>query len=306
MKSSTDSIRTRVYAKVNLALSVGGVIRASGENNDGLHPICSWMHAINLCDEIEIHRLRSDEDSNYAVGWAICGSPDLPADWDLDRDLAARMHRVVEDHIGEKLPVSMRVSKSIPAGGGLGGGSADAAGVLLGLNELFGLDLDYTELVQIAIKLGSDIPFFIDPEHTIPRPAVVEGIGDQITRLGRVHEGTPITLFFPQFGCHTGEVYQAFDVLIDNDPKHTLQTDRIKEISSRSLITSHDLFNDLATPAAKVAPALGDILEMIHQSVGKPVHVSGSGSTLYVIGGIESELTLDPQGRYSVVSTHLC
>ncbi|MBL4698673.1 MAG: hypothetical protein JKX70_07555, partial [Phycisphaerales bacterium] len=177
-ETKNDTLILRAYAKVNLALSVGSV-----DLQSGLHPICSWMHAIDLFDEVELQKLPESQESRYRIGWARDGEPDEPAGWSIEHDLAVRAHKAMQRAVGRALPVEIRVSKSIPAGGGLGGGSADAAMVLMGINTLFDLGLSHTQLVELAPTLGSDIPFFIDDAdrfNQIPRPAIVQGVGDQI------------------------------------------------------------------------------------------------------------------------------
>ena len=245
-----EIFRTRAYAKVNLALGVG-----RGEGSDGLHRICSWMHSIELCDEIEISVLAPGQESEYSIGWAQSIGADQPVEWTIEQDLGVRAHKVVEEHMGKQLPVRIRISKSIPAGGGLGGGSADASGVLRGLNELFGLGLEQHTLVELAMKLGSDIPFFLDGDRAMPRPAIVEGFGDQITRNASDHTGVALTLIVPKFGCHTGKVYGVFDELVEGT--HELGSDRIRSLTTLDSIDASMLFNDLTSAAYSVAPELG-------------------------------------------------
>ncbi len=296
-----DVFRTRVHAKVNLVLGVGREDEANG-----LHPICSWMHAIDLCDEIEIRQVPEQQDTEYIVRWARGDGKDVPVEWAIEDDLGVRAHKVVEEHVGRRLPVRLRLIKSIPAGGGLGGGSADAGGVLMGLNVLFDLQLDHQTLVKLAMKLGSDIPFFLDPghlDHPAPRPAIVQGFGDQITRLSSDHVGTPITLIVPSFGCHTGKVYQAFDAMVDAG--HTLDAHRVQGIASQGLIDDSDWFNDLAVPAAMVATELGTVRESVQSQGGHRVHVSGSGSTLFVVGATDPGLIKRLCPGCSVVQTRL-
>ncbi len=280
--AQADVFRTRVHAKVNLVLSVGRAERSSG-----LHPICSWIHAINVCDEIKIRKLAGKQESEYGVGWAQDDGSVVPVEWAIEDDLGVRAHKVVEAYVKKRLPVHIHISKSIPAGGGLGGGSADAAGVLMGINELFHLELDHQTLVKLAMKLGSDIPFFLDAGRSVPRPAIVEGFGDQITRLNNDHLDTPTTLIVPAFGCHTGKVYQAFDATVDD--AHSLDVDRVREIASQGVIDDSVLFNDLAAGAGVVAPELGVIREQLCVEIGRAVHISGSGSTLFVIGTIDPD-----------------
>lgn len=296
--TQSNVFRTQAYAKVNLVLGVGRV-----DEGTGLHPICSWMHAIGLCDEIAIRKVPEQQESEYAVGWARGDGEDMPVEWAIEDDLGVRAHKVVEEYVGRRLPVIIRISKSIPAGGGLGGGSADAGGVLMGLNKLFDLQLDHPTLVKLAMKLGSDIPFFLDLGHSIPRPAIVHGFGDQITRLSRDHVGAPITLIMPTFGCHTGKVYQAFDALVDAG--HRLDADRVEEIASQGSIDGSSWFNDLAESAARVAPELGIVRDALRDAIGQQVHVSGSGSTLFVVGETDPSLIEQVCPACSVVQTQL-
>ncbi|PCI09103.1 hypothetical protein COB72_07115 [bacterium] len=294
-----DVFRTRVYAKVNLVLGVG-----PRDDLNGLHPICSWMHAIDVCDKIEIRKVPEQQESEYVVVWAQGDGSVVPVEWAIADDLGVRAHKVVEEYVGRQLAISLRVLKSIPAGGGLGGGSADAAGVLMGINELFSLKLGHQTLVKLAMKLGSDIPFFLDPGRSVPRPAIVEGFGDQITRLDSGHAGTLITLIMPAFGCHTGKVYRVFDAMVGSE--HTLDKDRVVQLASQRLRDESALFNDLAKPACTVVPELNEVRDAFEKATGRVIHVSGSGSTLFVIGEIDPRLIKQACPNCSVVKTQLC
>jgi 4-diphosphocytidyl-2-C-methyl-D-erythritol kinase len=285
MESGSSSFRTLAHAKVNLALAVG---RRQGPR--GMHPICSWMHAIELADEIEIDRLDEGQKSVYELGWVASGGVLQPIAWAIEDDLAVRAHRLIEASVGRSLPIRLRVSKQIPAGGGLGGGSSDAASVLVGLNQVFDLGLTHEQLCAYGLKLGSDVPFFLDPrldsEHPIPRPAIVEGFGEIITRLARTHAGSAITLFCPSFGCDTGQVYSRFDEMAGAD--HVIDADRVRRCAGSEQIDNCALFNDLAIPATKIEPELGVLRRTLEAEINQPIHVSGSGSTLFVVGSFES------------------
>jgi len=306
MKSGVSSFRGCAYAKVNLALTV-----ARPAEPGGLHPVCSWMHAINLFDEIEIDRLGDGAEPVYELGWKSGDEPDSAlseVEWTIEDDLAVRAHRALEASIGRSLPVRLRVSKRIPAGGGLGGGSSDAASVLVGLNQVFDLGLSRVQLVALGLGLGSDVPFFIDPDRAIPRPAIVEGIGGAITRLDQHHDGLEITLFIPRFGCETGQVYQTFDELVG--AMHRLDEGRVRRCGDLKVLDNDALFNDLASPAEVVEPRLGVLRHGLEAELGRPIHVSGSGSTLFVVGSFDS---MDRRGveklgeiPYRIVSTKLC
>src|SRR4051812_46442658 len=98
----------RAYAKVNLALSVGGSLPAGGLGA-GMHPIASWMHAIDLFDEVEIKPLKPGEPARLEVRWAADAPRPSPIDWPPEKDLAFRGLRGIEVHVGRVLPAVVRV-----------------------------------------------------------------------------------------------------------------------------------------------------------------------------------------------------
>jgi len=268
-------LRARAHAKVNLALAVGPA-RPEGVDFAGYHPIASWMHAIELHDDIELAR---SAETTHDLAWAD-GSP---IEWDTEDDLSVRAHRAVEAAASRALPIGLRVRKRIPAGGGLGGGSSDAACVLLGLRDLFALPMPDEELLSVAHGLGTDIPFFVDPPAwsagQAPRPAVVSGLGERIERVPRLRD--PISLILPPFGCATGAVYKAFD----GSPTASCDTVRLLGVvgdsAERGTVDSGALFNDLTVPAELVEPRLSALRRSLGEALDAPVHVSGSGSTLF-------------------------
>ncbi len=273
------TLQLLAHAKINLALTVG----PPGEG--GLHPIVSWMTAIDLADEITVSRLGTGEDTVFERLWAD-GSP-VP--WPEGSDLVVRAHRAAE-RVAGRLPARVSVIKHIPAGGGLGGGSSDAAAVLRALDALFDLRLGHERLVEIAVSLGSDLPFFLDDAAAPggpPRHALVSGLGDRVERLGpgRWGGGTEWVLICPPFGCETAAVYRAFDA----DPG-VFRPAEVERLARGSGFEPSALFNDLAPGAEAVRPGLGRLRRDLSRAMGVAVHVSGSGSTLFVIdppGGVD-------------------
>ncbi len=195
-------IERRAYAKLNLALAVGPPV------SGGMHPIASWMHAIDLYDSVRLEWTGEDLPPTFEVSWAPDAPRTSPIDWPKSKDLAFKALRIIEQHEGRLLPVSISIQKRIPVGGGLGGGSSDAAAVLLGLRELMALTIKPDALAKLSAVIGSDIAYFID-EASPPRPALVEGLGDRITRLPP--HAAEVILILPNFGCPTGPVYKAHD-----------------------------------------------------------------------------------------------
>ena len=309
--SDIQTYSTKAYAKVNLVLLVG-----QARQEDGMHPICSWMHSIDLSDTIEIDRLpESQETSNSFSGssYSIIWDDGRSVDWAIEDDLAVRAHQLMEREVGRLLPVALRVCKSIPAGGGLGGGSSDAGAVLVGLNALFELGLSLDRLVLLGSLLGSDVPFFIDPGYSAARSALVSGLGDQVERLVDLGidpdmANQPITLVLPPFGCHTGEVYRAFDDLEPGEHDPEIQRSRVLEMIHADLVRDSALVNELAAASVVVEPGLGLIQSQLSQRLNTPVHVSGSGSTLVLIGrfdDLDTQIVGETSRQCSVIHTRL-
>ncbi|MBX3355707.1 MAG: 4-(cytidine 5'-diphospho)-2-C-methyl-D-erythritol kinase [Phycisphaeraceae bacterium] len=281
-------------AKVNLALSVGAPSPAHG----GLHPISSWMVTVDLVDDLTLTRLEDDGLSMYAILWAEDAKRRSEIDWSVTRDLAVRAHQAVEAHVGRQLPIKMKLEKRIPVGGGLGGGSSNAAAMLRGVNELFDLGLDQLTLTRLGASLGSDVPFLVRGGS-----ALVEGVGEALEHHAQVPE-LHMVLVLPEAACPTGPVYGAFDRL---RPGADLDAARVRALARTALEAAmpggHEgsarapldvalPFNDLAAPAFEIAPSLAEDAAEIAEIVERPVHVSGSGSTLFFLcsGRLEAEL----------------
>ncbi len=266
------TIERRVHAKINLALSVGPAI-GPGRPGAGMHPICSWMACIDLCDTLETRRLEAGEASVFD----IARDDGRPAPWAIPDDLAARAHALLEAHAGRALPVHATLRKSIPDGAGLGGGSADAAAMLQALDALYSLGLGSAGLARLSRTLGSDIAFFLD-DASPARPAVVSGLGERVERVAPT--AGELVLICPAFGCETGPVYHAYD-----EAPAPLREAEIAHLARSGRLDAGALFNDLAPAAERTRPGLGELRARLATALGAPVHMSGSGSTLFVVGG---------------------
>ena len=254
-------------AKLNLALTVGG------PDGRGMHPICSLMVTISLCDDLLVTRLADTRLSRYAILWHADAPRRRPIDWPTKSDLAVRAHLALEKQVGRALPVQMKLEKRIPVGGGLGGGSSDAAAMLRAVNGLFELGLADDELRGIAAGLGSDVPFFVTGGS-----AIVHGLGERIDTLDDAHPLDAVVVF-PDAACPTGEVYGAFDRLAGDA---VLRADDVRALASGP-VRPDAVFNDLAAAALDVVPALAEPLGQLAELAERPAHVAGSGSSLFVL-----------------------
>ncbi|TVQ62173.1 MAG: hypothetical protein EA378_06860 [Phycisphaerales bacterium] len=288
----------RAHAKLNLALAVA----PPDPHRHGWHPIASWMHAIDLADELTIEHA---DTTSFDLQWLDPAGRTHPVEWATEADLVARAHAALEAHAARPLPARVTLRKRTPAGGGLGGGSSDAAAALFALHQHHRLRLPAQELQALAHTLGSDVPFFLktdptddpaddptnkpdrDPDQP-PRPALVEAFGERLTRTPPL-PALGVVLICPPFPCATPEVYRAFDT----DPgaaeafRHRAETvrrlahepppgDDPRELSAL-------LFNDLEPAARRVEPRLGELLDACRAALPAPVHMTGSGSTLFAL-----------------------
>lgn len=181
-------VETSVPAKINLWLEV---IR---KREDGYHDISSLMVPISVCDRLRIEVFPEDGPVSLS-----CDFPEVPAD---GRNLAYRAADLFRKACGTGAAIRIDLEKSIPAGAGLGGGSADAAGVLLALNSCFDNVLPGSALSGLARGLGADVPFFLGQ-----KPALATGIGERLEWARGVPD-YPLLLIKPPISVPTAWVYQ--------------------------------------------------------------------------------------------------
>lgn len=270
------------HAKVNLLLRVDPAIGQGARA--GWHEIVSWMHAIDLHDEVVCEHA---DGSSLEVVWAEDAPRASAIDWPAEKDLAFRALRALEAQVGRALPTRITLRKRIPVGAGLGGGSSDAAGALVALNDLHSLGLDGDRLRAIGATLGSDVAFFLD-DATVQggspaRAAIVGGFGDRIERVPSLAE--EILLILPDVSCATREVYAAFDRLGSRTTRVSFEEAR--EIARRGSIAWEELFNDLWEAACLVSSGVGAMRDAMR---GMAVLLTGSGSAMIASAAIAGEV----------------
>ena len=246
-------------AKINLHLRVGP--RAEG----GFHPLLSWMCTLNLCDIIRITPTPSDHIR------FTCNNPNVPTDKsNLILRAAAALH--------PKSGADIHLEKKIPIGGGMGGGSSNAAATLLGLNQLWNLNLTLDELSPIAATLGSDVPFFLHGPSSI-----CQGRGERVTPIPLPSPKFAV-LFFPDLSMSTPAVYRKFDELkLGSDEAIQYAPDWTEWTKLPAVDLLKKLVNDLEPPAFSLCPQLGELREQLEDQINQIVRMSGSGSTLFTL-----------------------
>ncbi len=188
---------------------------------------------------------------------------------------------MLEQATGRPLPVEATLRKYIPCGAGLGGGSSDAAGMLIGLNRLFDLGLSRDALIAHASRLGSDVAFGVAALCDQPS-AIAMGRGEQLNAAPLVRP-LDLVLVLPPLSCPTGAVYGAFDAMRGDDVR--VDQPRVRALAKQGVTeaTSEQLFNDLAAPACQVTPALAEVRQRVAAVVDRPVHITGSGAAMFVL-----------------------
>jgi 4-diphosphocytidyl-2-C-methyl-D-erythritol kinase len=255
-------IRLRAFAKVNYALDVLGV-RA-----DGYHEVSTVMQSISLADEVELR--------HPSVGFELSLEPEEVGIGPQERNTTYLAWKALQRLIGKELPVKVTLRKEIPTGAGLGGGSANAAAVLVGLNELFGLGLRVDELRGIGAGIGADVPFCISGAT-----ALGEGVGEFLTLLPAPPDHH-LLVAKPLRSADTAVIYRAFD------EAKTESTNSVKPVvsalRSRSLPTLAAVVgNDLAPVTRGIIPEVAKLERTLLASGALGASMSGSGTAVYGI-----------------------
>jgi 4-diphosphocytidyl-2-C-methyl-D-erythritol kinase len=199
-----DSLKLDSPAKLNLNLSV------LGKRIDGMHEIKTRFQLINLSDEILIKKTSSKSISvKTNIGPIIEGN----------KNIVFTAIKLLSDHIGKEIHCEVEIIKNIPLGGGLGGGSSNAATALIGINFLFKLGLSAHELMQLGEKLGADVPFFIFGKN-----AFASGIGEILLEDNKNIDDKYL-LLFPQIHSSTKELFSKWDGLNKSAQKSLLDNE---------------------------------------------------------------------------------
>jgi len=257
----TRTARVRAYAKLNLGL------RVLYKRPDGYHELRTIFQTISLADSLEI---------SYSTARStvieMAGTPDIPD------NLAERAARLVMDAAGKHGAVGLKLSKYIPAGAGLGGGSSDAAAVLLALPVLAGVRIPMEQLTAMAAKLGSDVPFFL--------------YGGTALGLGRGEELYPLPdrraeqalLVAPDVHSSTADGYRDLSVTLTNvGLQNKLDSFQRSAWGNCSGEDKSILINDFEDVVLARYPQLGGIRERLRRAGATRVAMTGSGSAIFGI-----------------------
>jgi 4-diphosphocytidyl-2-C-methyl-D-erythritol kinase len=269
----------RVPAKVNLQLAVGP------READGFHNLVTVFQAISIYDDVTITKSAPGAGITIAItGDHIHG---VPAD---STNLAVKAAQLIADEYDFALDIHIEVNKSIPVAGGMAGGSADAAAVIVGLNELFTLEMSREDMLEFGSQLGSDVPFMITGGT-----AIGQGRGDQLTAA--LSRGTyHWVLALSSVGLSTPAIYQECDRLragLDIAAPQTSDSLMQSLLAADPKAVGLALQNDLQSAACSLRPALTLVLDVGEEYGSLGAIVSGSGPTVaFLVGDEEQGLDL--------------
>jgi len=247
-------IAVQCPAKINWTL------RVLGRRADGFHEIGSLVSPVTLYDQLRVFECERQ-------GMILeCDDPAVPTD---QHNIVHRAAELMAHRADRRLALRIQLRKRIPVGGGLGGGSSDAAATLMVLNQLWGVGWSRGQLAELAGELGSDVPLFLENASS-----VISGRGE-IVRPARLGWSGWIVLLLPGLPVPTASVYRQW--------RSEGAEDRPVELSPA--LTASDwmggTYNMLEKAAIRVCPALGTLQQRAAELAGRPVRISGSGSSLF-------------------------
>lgn len=265
-----QTLEVQAPAKINLGLWV------TGRRDDGFHDLLTVFQTVNLLDTLRFTAApEGTADLVVSNTWA-------PRD---DSNLVLGAVRLLWDAIGRRPGIKVHLEKRIPSGAGLGGGSSDAAATLKALGDLWNLDLSPDDLHALALKLGSDVPFFLECGT-----AMGQGRGERLSTLTLPAVPWGWILVLPSIQLSTKDVFQH---LPQNLPKtHTKPEFLQKTIESGDLAAlGRILENHLEPAAGEVSPRIDRLREALEATVppGSVVSMSGSGSAFYILTPTEAD-----------------
>lgn len=249
-----DTLTLSAPAKINYLLDV------IGKRPDGYHELRMIMQRVNLCDQITLTLTNKPE---IQVTCDTKGAPDGP------KNIAWKAARALLDLAQSKSGVHIGITKNIPVAAGLGGGSSDAAAVLMGMNELLQCGFTDQELMNAGCKIGADVPFFI-----FKKTALAEGIGEKLTPLPEMPKCW-ILLINPGVHVSTAWVYRSLQLTkkggLNILPKFFTSLEDIVAILS----------NDLESVTIPAFPVIAAIKSRLMELGATGSMMSGSGPTVF-------------------------
>ena len=256
-----DKLRYKAYGKINLMLNISGV------REDGYHTLETVMQTVSLHDVIEI-RFRKSQ----GIGLK-CDLPYIPRD---ERNIAWKAADLFSKRVDFKKGIDIDIKKTIPVGGGMGGGSANAAAVLNMLNKMTGYPLDSGELAELGLKLGADVPFCLNRGTYL-----AEGIGEKLTKLPDMPRCS-IVVCKPRTSVSSKNAYGVYD---EYNNKESFDAGAMIEAIKLGSVegVAAALGNSFEGPISAMHPEIGRLVSKMKDLGALGSAMTGSGSVVFGI-----------------------
>ena len=259
--SFPQTLTLKAFAKINLSLDITGILE------NGYHQLEMIMQSVSLHDKVTI----TTSDASQGISLS-CSVPSLCPN---EQNTAYKAANLFFKQCGIRPAVSIHIEKQIPSQAGLAGGSADAAAVLHGLNQLFQTNLTQKQLCEIGVQIGADVPFCISGNA-----ALAQGIGEELTYIKGLSKDTVILVCKPNLFVSTKEVYEGLDLQnIKNRPDNKFLIECLKKGNINLLATN--MVNVLETVTSKMHEEIKDIEKVMLENNALGSMMSGSGPTVF-------------------------
>jgi 4-diphosphocytidyl-2-C-methyl-D-erythritol kinase len=260
---SLPPVKLSSPAKVNLSL------RVLGKREDGFHTVETRMCPISLADEVTVTLKGAGKTE------LTCSDPTIPTN---ESNLALKALHAFEQHLGHTSPWDIHLEKRVPHGAGLGGGSSNAAAVLLAANALSGTPFSARELAAIAAEIGSDVPFFLHG-----KPCDATGRGEMVTPVEHFPWQLPLVLLKPPFGIPTPWAYKRWA-----DSRDLPGVTYAEQVCAWGTMV-----NDLERPVFEKWAMLPTLkMWLLDQPETQAALMSGSGSTVFAVARSAADASL--------------
>ena len=255
-----NSIDLKSRAKVNLSIDV------LGKREDGYHLVEMIMQTIDLYDKLKITEI---EENSILIK---SNSLDIPLNED---NIMYKAVNLLRDQFNIEKGIEISIEKNIPVAAGMAGGSSNAAAVLVGLNKLWNLGLSESELKDIGLKLGADVPFCITGGS-----ALAEGIGEELTNIKGLPENLNILVCKPNIFVSTKEVYQSLNMdKVKRRPQNKELIDALQKEDVKFI--SENMVNVLEEVTSLNYSEIGQIEDIMIKNKALGSMMSGSGPTVF-------------------------
>lgn len=256
--ATIKSLKLKAPGKINLRLDV------LGKRSDGYHDLRMLNSSVSIFDDIEIEII----DKGIEV---VCeNDPTVPSG---EENIVYQATKEIMAYSNKNVGVRITINKMIPAGAGMGGGSSNAAAVLMGLNQLLKVQLSKEKLMSIGLRFGADIPFFL-----YGAPAIATGVGETLAKVKKIPK-MPLVIIFPNQTVATKVIYEKFR----SDASIAANDNSLPDEYTTKKAVVKVLGNDLEQITSKQYPIVNELKELLLKSGAMGAQMTGSGPSVFGI-----------------------